>query len=252
MNSIELHTGKSFYYDQYRPSYPMDVLNYLVDQFQITDKVVADIGCGTGIFTRQLSIFTKKIYAVEPNIDMFERCLEYSASFNNIVVMRSSAEQTDLDEHSVDLITVATAFHWFEHDAFRQECMRILRPMGQVALLINSPGAHNTIDVLQLSALCEEIGLNFSYSHYKPLVNLQSIYKFFKHKLFICRKFPNDLMLNRDQFIGRYLSMHYAPLETDTRYYAFLKGLELIFEKYKQGDTVFIPNKTIVFVGILQ
>ena len=37
----------------------------------------------------------------------------------------------------MDLVTVAQAFHWFDRAAFRQECQRLLKPGGQVALIWN-------------------------------------------------------------------------------------------------------------------
>ena len=49
-----------------------------------------------------------------------------------------SAENTGLPSKSIDLITAAQLFHWFDADAFRTECQRILKPNGKVALILNT------------------------------------------------------------------------------------------------------------------
>jgi SAM-dependent methyltransferase len=38
---------------------------------------------------------------------------------------------------SVDLVTAAQAFHWFDVDRARAECLRVLAPPGKVALIWN-------------------------------------------------------------------------------------------------------------------
>jgi len=44
------------------------------------------------------------------------------------------AEHCSLPDASVDLVTVAQAYHWFAHEAFCAEARRVLRPGGVVAL----------------------------------------------------------------------------------------------------------------------
>ncbi len=55
----------------------------------------------------------------------------------NVEWRDGSAEATGLADGSVDLVTVAQAFHWFDRAAFKQECRRLLRPGGRVALIWN-------------------------------------------------------------------------------------------------------------------
>jgi SAM-dependent methyltransferase len=44
------------------------------------------------------------------------------------------AEQSGLPDRSVDLVTVAQAFHWLDHERFYPEVRRVSRPGGVVAL----------------------------------------------------------------------------------------------------------------------
>jgi ubiquinone/menaquinone biosynthesis C-methylase UbiE len=249
MDTTQLHTGKAVHYDLYRPTYPKAALAYLADAFDLKGKTIADVGCGTGILTRQLSPFVQKIYAIEPNQDMVRIFREHSAPFGNISIIETSAEQTTLDAQSLDLITAATSFHWFDLPAFHRECLRVLRSKGKIALLVNSPGHRNNVDVLKLRGLCNELGVLFSDELYRPLVGLQSVYEFFKGCRFVCRKFANDLLLSREQFLGRYLSMHYAPKVESESYIPFKNELRAIFDECHEGGTVLIPNKTLIFAG---
>lgn len=58
-------------YRLYRPDYPAGVFRALASRIPPSDGVaVADIGSGTGIFTRQLLETGYRVTAVEPNGDM--------------------------------------------------------------------------------------------------------------------------------------------------------------------------------------
>lgn len=56
---------------------------------------------------------------------------------NNINTIKAPAENTTLADKSIDLITVAQAFHWFDEVAFKAECQRILTDNGNLAIIWN-------------------------------------------------------------------------------------------------------------------
>ena len=100
-------------YAKYRPGYPDEMLQYFRD-LVTPPATVADIGSGTGILTRQLLNSGYELYAVEPNEAMrreAERTLSGHPGFRS---MDGTAEATTLADRSVDLITCAQAFHWFD------------------------------------------------------------------------------------------------------------------------------------------
>ena len=92
MNSKEKFTNKVSDYVKYRPTYPVDFINYLVNKVGLSDSVVADVGAGTGILTKLLASKVKKIHAVEPNFNMRAACMEYCKEFDNFVAVDGSAE----------------------------------------------------------------------------------------------------------------------------------------------------------------
>lgn len=127
-------TGKAAIYAKYRPSYPTAVVDRL---YELTHAAnVADIGAGTGKFTEKLLLKPWNVTAVEPNTDMCRELLKCVGGRAEIVM--ASAENTGLPEHSFELITAAQAFHWFDEEKFRDECRRMLKPDGRLAVVFNS------------------------------------------------------------------------------------------------------------------
>ena len=123
-------------YAKYRPRYP-DAALQLLCGIVPPPAVVADIGSGTGIFTKQLLNAGFEVYAIEPNDAMrgeAERSLKSEPLFRSV---KGTAESTSLPDHFADLITSAQAFHWFDRVKAKAEFRRILRPGKWAALIWN-------------------------------------------------------------------------------------------------------------------
>lgn len=118
-------------YDRYRPGFPEDAASTIVPH-----RVggVLDLGAGTGKFTELLLDRAERITAVEPSERMLEVLRRKLPSVEAIV---GSAESIPLADASVDVVTVAQAFHWFDVDAACAELGRVLVPEGVLGLLWN-------------------------------------------------------------------------------------------------------------------
>lgn len=75
------------------------------------NSTIADIGAGTGLLTNMLCQLGGKVFAVEPNSQMINECKKYCSSNTNIKYICASAEKTCLKENSINVITIAQAFH---------------------------------------------------------------------------------------------------------------------------------------------
>lgn len=113
-----------------RPSYPVALIEWLRQRFP-DGAEVADIGAGTGILSVQLAQAGFAVTAVEPSEPMRAEIP------TNISALDGTAEVIPIPNDSVDLVTVAQAFHWFNQPAAMAEFARILRPGGRVALIWN-------------------------------------------------------------------------------------------------------------------
>jgi len=119
-------------YERARPSYPPDAVAWIVDALRIsTGRIVADVAAGTGKFTRLLEPTGAWVVAVEPVEGM-------RARLPRMPVAAASAERLPFRGESLDAITVAQAFHWFDAPAALEEFHRVLRPGGRLALIWNA------------------------------------------------------------------------------------------------------------------
>jgi SAM-dependent methyltransferase len=125
-------------YAQYRPGYaPSIVTAVLALVGRPAGEVdAADVGAGTGIWTRMLAARNlHSVTAVEPSDEMRRNGM--LTPENRIAWRRGSAEETGLDARAYDLVSMASSFHWTDFDKACAEFQRILRPGGRFVALWN-------------------------------------------------------------------------------------------------------------------
>lgn len=242
--------GKGEIYKKYRPDYPGELFGWLYSDGGFSaESVVADVGSGTGIFSRCLLERGSRVFAVEPNGDMRRKAENALGKYGGFVSVAASAELTGLEEKSVDFVTAAQAFHWFDRDAFRLECRRILRPEGKVLLLWNTkdPSSDVVRGIARVSRrFCPSFsgfsgGIDFSDSskEFSDFFSGEYIVKFFK----------NDFALDKESFVGRCLSSSYSLKNGDDGYCSYVFALEKLFDDYSKDGLVFLPNFTCCYMG---
>lgn len=124
-------------YEKGRPGYPQDAIETLVRECHIDERAtVLDVGAGTGKFTRHLFAHTPAVIAVEP-VEAMRAA--YARNFPGERILEGTAEDVPgVLEQSVDVVTIAQAFHWFDQRAALDEISRLLRPDGWLALVWNT------------------------------------------------------------------------------------------------------------------
>ena len=122
-------------YERGRPSYPADAVARIVAELGIgPGTTVVDLAAGSGKFTRLLTPTGATVMAVEPMPAMREQLV---AATPGVDAIDGTAEAIPLPDGSVDAVTVAQAFHWFDHQRALNEIARVLRPGGGLAMLWN-------------------------------------------------------------------------------------------------------------------
>jgi ubiquinone/menaquinone biosynthesis C-methylase UbiE len=118
-------------YDRYRPGFPAAAAAEI-----LPSRVgsVVDLGAGTGKFTELLMPHADHVIAVEPSVAMLDVLRAKLPMVDPIV---AGAESIPLPDSSVNVVTVAQAFHWFDRDAACAEIARVLVPGGTLGLLWN-------------------------------------------------------------------------------------------------------------------
>ncbi|MFJ5563158.1 methyltransferase domain-containing protein [Lysinibacillus xylanilyticus] len=242
-------TDKADIYAKYRPSYPNEYIDYLFSANQLNgDRIVADIGSGTGIFSRQLLEKDLNVIGVEPNDDM-RKLAEHSLKlYSRFKLIKATAENTTLKGNSVDLVTVAQAFHWFDKKAFKIECQRILKQNANVALVWNSRDLNSSI-IKENAEICQKTSLNFKGFSGGIEETPEVFNSFFKDGKYEFKKYQNDLLFDFEGFLGRNLSASYAPKKDDEEYKRFVFLLSELFEKYSKNGKIVLQNITRSYLG---
>ncbi|MBT2654039.1 class I SAM-dependent methyltransferase [Bacillus sp. ISL-18] len=249
MKSTDKFTDKAELYAKYRPSYPLEYIDYLISEAGLNeDCMIADIGSGTGILSGQLLEKGFTVIGVEPNNDMrfvAEQTLKANSRF---ISLKATAENTTINDNSIDLVTVAQAFHWFDMEKFRLECQRILKQDAKVALVWNSRDGSSDINK-ESADICQKYCQNFKGFSGGMEETPIAFPQFFKDGKYELKYFRNDLPFDLSGFLGRYLSASYAPKKTDKEYHPFITALSNLFEKYSNNGKLVIPNITRSYFG---
>src|SRR5215469_4584814 len=158
----ERFSSRVEHYVRFRPSYPREVMRVLRDECALTpESVVADIACGTGLFTRLLLENGNQVFGLEPNNNMRQAAERFLAACPRFVSVAGTAEATTLPDHSVDLITSAQAGHWFDREHARAEFLRILKPDSFLSLIWNDRRVRDSEFDGAYEELVVEYGLDY-------------------------------------------------------------------------------------------
>ncbi len=124
-------------YGRARPGYPPEAARWLVDgaEPRVTPRRVLDLGAGTGALTRQLTRSAESVHAADPGMRMLA---ELGRVLPGVPRVRCTGERLPYRPDSFDVVTVAQAFHWLDHELVLPEIARVLRPDGVVAVVYNT------------------------------------------------------------------------------------------------------------------
>jgi len=239
------------YYIKYRPKYPKEILDFFKEELKLSIRhTIADIGSGTGFLSRLFLQNGNVVYGVEPNKEMRQAAEKLLDQYPNFKSINGSAEFTDLESRSIDFITAAQAFHWFDIDVSRNEFKRILKPKGWIILIWNERSETS----LFLKAY-EQLLKTFSADYQKVdhrNVNDKVLTQFFGSKNYKLKLFKNEQQFNFEGLKGRLLSSSYAPMEGHPNYQPMIAELQRIFTSYQQKGKVIFEYRTKVYFGKLE
>lgn len=250
MNHYALFSGKAAEYTAGRPAYAEALLDVLYQKVGFSAaSVIADIGAGTGKFSRQLLERGSTVICVEPNVDMLQMARQELAEFTDgrVQFLSGDASHTGIPNRQVDFITVAQAFHWFDADAFQLESRRILKPEGKAVLLWNVRDASAEIHA-ESEALYAEHCPQFHGFSGGIMRDDPRIFRYFSGNY--CRvEFDNPLLFDKEKFLNRSLSSSYSLREGDSGYAAYVRALETLFARYADNGILVMPNQTVAYIG---
>jgi len=233
-------------YIKYRPSYPLEIIDFLKEKNILTDDtVIADIGSGTGILTRIFLDNGNQVYGVEPNKDMREAAEKFLQEYKNFSSLEGSAESTGLEENCIDLIIAGQAFHWFDVEQAKREFKRIIKTNGNVALIWNNRGKAGT----DFNNSYENFILKYGTDYREVKKNEGNVDLFFNYQK---ETFYNFQELDFTSFKGRVLSASYIPLADNFIFPKMILELEDLYNKHQRNGIIRIDYDTEIYLGKLE
>jgi len=250
-DSTKRFSNKAADYIKYRPGYPRVLIELLAAECGLlADSAIADVGSGTGILSELFLRNGNTVYGVEPNAEMrtaAERLLQDYEAFHSI---EATAEATTMAAASVDFVTAAQAFHWFDQQQARREFARILKPSGRAVLVWNERRLDSTPFLRAYEDLLLEFGTDYQQVRHENVE--QDIAAFFAPDECKLAAFENLQQFDFAGLRGRLLSSSYVPGPEDERFQPMLARLQDTFLAYQNNDTVIVEYDTKVFYGRLR
>jgi ubiquinone/menaquinone biosynthesis C-methylase UbiE len=238
-------------YVKYRPTYPSAVLTSLVEACGLSPTwAIADIGSGTGILSKLFLDNGNVVYAVEPNDEMRTAAERLLAAFPNFKSVRGQAEQTTLDDRSINCITVGQAFHWFDPVKAKTEFTRVLQPRGWVVLVWNDRKVDASPFLSRYERLLETYTTEYKAVKHRN-VSAEDIRRFYSPGLVHPLKFENVQAFDFEGLCGRMLSSSYVPNANQPGCQEMLSALRDLFDSYQVEGKVNIEYKTVLYFGQL-
>lgn len=246
MDHTTRFNGRGDVYARSRPKYAEGLFDYMQRTLGIAaGSTFADVGSGTGIFAGQLLRRGYKVFGVEPNGDM-RRCAEEAlAGYEGFASVNGTAEHTGLPDRSADHLTAAQAFHWFEPEAFRRECRRVVKPGGYVLLVYNSRG-----ETAPCTRALAELQRRFSpdFRGFSNGMSAEKCAAFFGGACTVYRA-GNTQRYDRQSYIDRVLSSSHSPRAGDAGYEAYLSEVCAIFDAFSADGLLTVPADTVAYIG---
>jgi SAM-dependent methyltransferase len=237
-------------YVLYRPGYPAEVLRTLKAECGLDPRhAIADVASGTGIWTRMLLENGNPVFGVEPNAEMRAAGARILANFPKFTSVPGTAEDTTLDDHSVDFVTAAQAAHWFDRERSRREFMRILKPRGWLVLLWNERLTDSTKFLRDYEQLLLTYGTDYQDIRHERTTD--AINEFFDPVPCAERVFDMRQDFDYVGVAGRLRSSSYAPGPEHPRHASMLAELRHIFDANAVNGRVSFDYKTRVYFGRL-
>lgn len=136
MKNFFAHQTAAERYARGRPYFHPLVIDKIKEYLQLRVPVThaLDVGCGTGQSTVALKAIAEEVTGTDVSAEM----LALAKAETGITYLEAPAEKIPLPDHTIDLLTVSLAFHWFNRADFLSEAYRLLRPSSWLIIYNNS------------------------------------------------------------------------------------------------------------------
>ena len=249
LRSTERFSNRVEDYVRYRPDYPPALVDWLRQAYGVDASWrVADVGAGTGISSNMFLDAGHVVTAVEPNAAMRSAAETWLGANPRFRAVDGRADATTLADQSVDLVSVAQAFHWFDPEATRREFHRILRTGGLAAIYWNSRRLIGTPFLVGYEALLQTYGTDYT-SVAERYGDEPRMRDWFGAGWKGTTQFDHCQLLDFDALRGRLMSSSYAPKADHPNHAPMIEALRKLFDACEVDGRISFDYDTRVYVG---
>jgi ubiquinone/menaquinone biosynthesis C-methylase UbiE len=244
MKQTDVFSSKAEKYAKYRWAYAAEAIQAIMEITGMTqESILADIGAGTGILTKEFVGKVKRIYAIEPNPEMRAILKDELGKYPSCSISGKRAEATGLKSQSVDVITAAQAVHWFDPHKARAEFYRILKPGGWIVICRNYGNNPALGEALQNVYPAETDTETLMIGKSEP----RSFY--YGDGEYIQKAYPNRNQVDWEGFFGGLATASFAPDENCPMHGEFEQNARRVFDQFSIDNMIDIKSVTEVYIG---
>lgn len=114
-----LFTGTAWHYARYRPGYPNEFFDDIVQRFHLdgTGRLL-DLGCGSGQLTVPLARHVTEVIGMDPESEMLTEAARHAqlTRVTNVTWVQGSSTDLPGDLGQFRLVTMGRSFHWMDRE----------------------------------------------------------------------------------------------------------------------------------------
>jgi len=232
VKATERFQDRAACYARYRPGYPDELFQWLVEGGLPQRPDAVDLGAGTGISSEYLLRHGCAVTAVEPNQQMHAAASGWLGARPGFRSVRARAEQTALASQSFDLATAFQAAHWFDLISALTEMRRLLRPGGWILMAWNLRSPKRTAIAGELESLLLSKAVDYRMYEERRLATLSAL------EAFELKVIGHQHSLDWLSFSGLVQSWSYVPAPAHPGHAEFFGDLRHIFDLAQTDDRV--------------
>jgi len=241
MSTYENYHKTSQVYDKTRTAGGIDIILKAMEEgtLPLSEQVLVDAGCGTGLYSAALVNEVKRIEAVDLNegmLGMAQGKLQAEEEQGRIRFHQAAINSLPLPDKSVDAVMINQVLHhlpddadsgWPEHKKVFNEFFRILKPGGR--LIINSCSP-------------EQLELGFWFYHLIP-----DAIKAVQEKTIRLEKIAEQL-----HEVGFLSHRHEVPLDLILQNEAYFQFDSILDPDWRRGDSIWSLVEDEILANVLE
>lgn len=167
------------------------IQKYLKEEYDLSNKIILEIGAGSGKFTGFLSDRSKKVYAVEKIESLLLINKEKHKNKNNVEFILSDIKDVKLEKNSIDYVFAGWSLTSMRdiYDQVFANLYQILKPNGKI-IIVENGGQDEFCKLLGIEEFTEQMKNEYKKMNFKEKATLDTTIKFANEEVFY-GAFPN-------------------------------------------------------------